>query len=167
MVAFFLLSLYGRVIAYLPSRCSSPLCRLLAKVALLTSLRARVVRGIGQFSWTGDYDVEDLAQNHIRFLVDMFHKLLYVRYHPWPRRRVANQVRYENEGYLKEALMGKKGVILLPIHRGNFFWSFGGLSLIYPFNLLVHQKRTLAGRPSPQRLGRSSRSKPSIAREPE
>ncbi|HXX36372.1 MAG TPA: hypothetical protein VEM15_18035 [Thermodesulfobacteriota bacterium] len=111
--------------------------------------------------------MEDLAQNHIRFLVDMFHKLLYVRYHPWPRRRVANQVRYENEGYLKEALMGKKGVILLPIHRGNFFWSFGGLSLIYPFNLLVHQKRTLAGRPSPQRRGKSSRSKPSIAREPE
>jgi lauroyl/myristoyl acyltransferase len=96
-----------------------------------------VERGIKQFPWTGDYDVEDLARKHIRFLVDLFHKLLYVRYHPWPRHRVANEVRYENEGYLKQALMGKKGVILLSMHMGNFIWSICDLSIVYPTNLLV------------------------------
>lgn len=141
MVAFLLLSLYGRVIAFLPSWCSSLLCRLLTRVALLTSLRSRVERGMGRFPWAKQYDVEDLARKHIRFLVDMFHKLLYIRYHPWPRRRVANQVRYENEGYLKEALMGKKGVILLSIHMGNFFWSIADLSSVYPINLVVRVEK--------------------------
>jgi lauroyl/myristoyl acyltransferase len=100
-----------------------------------------VERGIGQFPWTGDYDVEDLARKHIRFLVDVFHKLLYVRYHPWPRHRVAKEVRYENEVYLKEALMDNRGVILLAMHMGNFIWSFGGLSVIYPINLLVRPEK--------------------------
>ena len=141
MVAFLLLSLYGRAIAFLPSWCLSLLCRLVARVVLLTSLRSRVERGMEQFTWTRDYDVKDLARKHIRFLVDMLHKLLYIRYHPWPRRRVANRVRYENEGYLKEALMGKKGVILLSIHMGNFFWSIASLSTVYPINLMVRVEK--------------------------
>ena len=141
MGAFLLLSLYGRVIAFLPSWCSSLLCMLVARVALLTSLRSRVERGMRQFPWTRDYDVEDLARKHIRFLVDVFHKLLYIRYHPWPRHRVANEVRYENEGYLKEALMGKRGVILLSLHLGNFFWSIADLSTNYPTNLMVRVEK--------------------------
>ena len=141
MVGFLLLGLYGRVIAFLPSWCLSLLCRLVARVALLTSLRSRVERGMEQFPWTGDYDVEDLTRKHIRFLVDMLHKLLYIRYYPWPRHRVANEVRFENEVYLKEALMDKRGAILLAIHMGNFFWSFGGLSIVYPTNLLVRPEK--------------------------
>jgi len=137
MVGFLLLSLYGRMVAFLPSKCLSLLCGLVARVALLTSLRSRVERGIRQFPWTGGDDVEDLARKHIRFLVDVFHKLLYVRYHPWPRERVAKEVRYENEGYLKEALLGKKGVILFSMHMGNFIWSICDLSVVYPTNLLV------------------------------
>jgi lauroyl/myristoyl acyltransferase len=141
MVAFLLLSLYGRVIALLPSWCSSLLCMLLARVALLTSLRLRVERGMGQFPWTRDYDVEDLARKHIRFLVNVFHNILYIRYHPWPRNRVAEKVRYENESYLKEALMGKRGVILLSLHLGNFFWSIADLSATYPINLVVRVEK--------------------------
>jgi len=141
MVAYFLLSLYGRVIAFLPSWCLSLHCTLVTRVALLTSLRSRVERGIERFPWTGDYDVEDLTRKHIRFLVDMLHKLLYIRYYPWSRHRVANEVRFENEVYLKEALMDKRGAILLAIHMGNFFWSFGGLSIVYPTNLLVRPEK--------------------------
>ncbi len=141
MVGFLLLSLYGRVIAFLPSWCSSLLCKLVARVAVMTSLRSRVERGIRQFPWTKDDDVEDLARKHIRYLADVFHKLLYLRYHPWARHRVANEVRFENEGYLKEALMGKRGVILLSIHMGNFIWSVCDLSLLYPTNLLVRAEK--------------------------
>ncbi len=96
---------------------------------------------MGQFPWTREYDVEDLARKHIRFLVSVFHKILYIRYNPWPRQRVANEVRYENEGYLKEALMSKKGVILLSIHMGNFFWSIADLSAVYPINLVVRAEK--------------------------
>ena len=141
MVAYLLLCLYGRVIAFLPSWGSRLLCMLVGRVALLTSLRSRVERGMRQFPWTRDYDVEDLARKHIRFLVDMFHKLLYIRFYPWPRHRVANEVRYENEGYLKEALMGKRGVILLSLHIGNFFWSIANLSTVYPTNLVVRGEK--------------------------
>jgi len=141
MLAFLLLSLYGRVIAFLPPWCSSLLCMLVARVALLTSLRSRVERGIRQFPWTKDYDVEDLARKHIRFLVDVFHKILYIRYHPWPRHRVADEVRYENDGYLKEALMTKRGVILFSLHLGNFFWSIADLAAVYPINLVVRGEK--------------------------
>jgi lauroyl/myristoyl acyltransferase len=96
---------------------------------------------MGQFPWTRDYDVKDLARKHIRFLVDVFHKILYIRYHPWPKQRVAEEVRYENEGYLKEAMMGKRGVILLSLHLGNFFWSVADLSTIYPTNLVVRVEK--------------------------
>jgi len=141
MVAFLLLSLYGRVIAFLPSWCSSLLCMLVARVALMTSLRSRVERGMRQFHWTGNYDVEGLARKHIRFLTDVFHKLLYLRYYPWPKHRVAEEVRYENEGYLKEALKGKRGVILVSLHMGNFFWSITDLSAVYPINLVVRVEK--------------------------
>jgi lauroyl/myristoyl acyltransferase len=114
---------------------------LLARAALLTSLRSRVERGIRQFPWTRDYDVEDLARKHIRFLVDVFHKILYIRYHPKARRRVAKEVRYENESYLKEALMDKRGVILLSLHLGNFFWSIANLAAVYPINLVVQVEK--------------------------
>jgi lauroyl/myristoyl acyltransferase len=96
---------------------------------------------MGQFPWTRDYDVEDLARKHVRFLVDMLHKLLYIRYHPWPRHRLANEVRYENEGFLKETLKCKRGVILLSIHIGNFFWSIAHLSTVYPTNLVVRAEK--------------------------
>ena len=141
MVAFLLLGLYGRVIAILPSCCLSLICRLLARVALLTPLRSRVERGMGQFPWTIDYHVEDLARKHIQFLVDVFHKILYIRYHPWPRHRVAKEVRYENEHHVKEALMGKSGVILLSLHLGNFIWSIAHLSAVYPTNLVVRVEK--------------------------
>jgi lauroyl/myristoyl acyltransferase len=96
---------------------------------------------MGQFPWTRDCDLEDLAREHIRFLVDLFHKLLYIRFYPWPRHKVANEVRYENEGYLKEALMGKRGVILLSLHTGNFFWAIAHLSAYYPTNLMVRGEK--------------------------
>ncbi len=96
---------------------------------------------MGQFPGTVDYNVEDLARKHIQFLVDVFHKILYIRYHPWPRHRVAKEVRYENESHLKEALMGKNGVILLSLHLGNFIWSIAHLSAIYPTNLVVQVEK--------------------------
>jgi len=142
MVAYILLSLYGRVTAFLPSWCLSLLCLLLTRAVLLTSLRSRVERGMGQFPWTGDYDVQDLAQKHIRFLIHMFHNLLYIRYHPWPRRRLAKQVRCNGEDYLKEALTGNRGVILLSIHLGNFFWSIAHLSAAYPISLVVRAEKS-------------------------
>ena len=155
MVGFLLLSLYGRAIAFLPSRYTSLLCKLVARVAVMTSLRSRVERGIRQFPLTKDDDVEDLARKHIRFLVDVFHKLLFVRYHPSPRHRVANEVSFENEGYLKEALMDKRGVILLSIHMGNFIWSICDLSLLYPTNLLVRAEK----RPRWESFGAKAREK--------
>ena len=141
MVAHHLLSLYGRITAFLPSWCLSLLCMLVTRVVLFTSLRSRVERGMGQFPRTRDRDVQDLARKHIRFLIHMFHNLLYIRYHPWPRRRLAKQVRCKDEDYLKEALAGNRGVILLSIHLGNFFWSIAYLSTLYPVNLVVRGEK--------------------------
>jgi lauroyl/myristoyl acyltransferase len=114
-----------------------------------------VERGIGQFPWTKNDNVEGLARKHIRFLVDVFHKLLYIRYHPWPRHRVANKVRFENEGYLKEALIGKRGIILLSVHMGNFIWSISDLSVVYPTNLVVRAEKN----PHWEAFGKKAREK--------
>ncbi|OGP52941.1 MAG: hypothetical protein A2Y65_05160 [Deltaproteobacteria bacterium RBG_13_52_11] len=137
MFVFFLLGIYGRVIAYLPSWCVSLLCALVARVALLTSLRSRVERGMRRFPWTRDYDVEELTREHIRFLVDVFHKLLYSRYHHQPKYRVAAEVKREGEEYLQEALKNKGGAILVSLHLGNFLWSISYLASAYPTNLVI------------------------------
>lgn len=133
----FLLSIYGRMIAYLPSWCVSLLSALVGRVALLTSLRSRVERGIRRFPGIRDDDVEDLAQKHVRFLVDVFHQLFYLRYHHRPLYRVDEKVRQEGEKYLRDALKGGKGTILVSLHLGNFFWSISYLASAYPTNLLV------------------------------
>lgn len=141
MVAFFLLGIYGTVIAYLPAWCVSLLCALLARVALLTPLRSRVERGMRRFSWTREYDVEDFVIRHIRFLVDVFHNMLYLRYHHRPERSVRTTVKYEDETYLQEALKNGGGVILCSLHLGNFFWSISSLAATYPTNLIVRGER--------------------------
>ena len=139
MVAFFLLGIYGTVVAYLPAWCVSLLCALVARVALWTSLRSRVERGMRQFPWTSDdtIAVEDLARRHIRFLVDVFHNMLYLRYHHRPERSVRTTVKREDEEYLQEALKNDGGVILCSLHLGNFFWSISSLASAYPTNLVV------------------------------
>jgi lauroyl/myristoyl acyltransferase len=137
MIAFFLLGIYGRIIAYLPPWCVSLLAALLTRVALATSLRDRVERGMRKFSLTRDYDVEDLTRRHIRFLVDVFHNMLYLRYHRCPLPRVIDKVKREGEEYLQEALKDKKGVILCSLHLGDFLWSISYLASAYPANLIV------------------------------
>jgi KDO2-lipid IV(A) lauroyltransferase len=137
MVAMFLLGIYGRMIAYLPSWCVSLLSALVARVALMTSLRSRVERGMGRFPGIRDDDVEDLAQKHVRFLVDLFHQLFHFRYHHRPLHRVAGTVKREGEQYLTDALKDKRGAILVSLHLGNFFWSISYLASAYPANLVV------------------------------
>jgi lauroyl/myristoyl acyltransferase len=137
MVAFFFLGIYGRVIAYLPPWCVSLLGALLTRVALATSLRERVERGMRKFSLKRDYDVEDLARRHIRFLADVFHDMLYFRYHHRPQYGLIDKVKREGEDYLQEALKDKKGVILCSLHLGDFLWSISYLASAYPANLLV------------------------------
>jgi lauroyl/myristoyl acyltransferase len=137
MVAFFFLGIYGRVIAYLPPWCVSLLGALLTRVALATSLRKRVERGLRKFSLKRDYDVEDLARRHIRFLVDVFHNMLYLRYHHHSLPRVIDKVKREGEEYLRQALKEKRGVILCSLHLGDFLWSISYLASAYPVNLVV------------------------------
>jgi lauroyl/myristoyl acyltransferase len=137
MVGFFLLGIYGRMVAYLPAWCVSLLCTLIAQAALLTSLRSRVERGMKRFPLKETYDRKDLAQRHIRFLVDVFHNMLCLRYHHRPQQGVGKRVTCEGEGYLKEALKDKGGVILVSLHLGNFFWSISYLADAYPTNLVV------------------------------
>jgi lauroyl/myristoyl acyltransferase len=137
MVAFFLLGIYGTLVAYLPRWCVALLCALVARVVLWTSLRSRVERGMRRFSWTREYDVEDLARRHIRFLVDVFHNMLYLRYHRRPERRVRTEVKREGEEHLQEALKDTGGVILCSLHLGDFFWSISYLASAYPTNLVV------------------------------
>ena len=143
MVAFFLLDIYGKMIAYIPSWCVSLLCSLVARVALMTSLRSRVEQGVRQFPWTSDdtVDVEDLARRHIRFLVEVLHKMLHLRYHHRPELRVRTEVKREGEEYLQEALNNDNGVILCSLHMGNFFWSISYLASAYPTNLVVRGER--------------------------
>jgi len=137
MFAFFLLGIYGSVIAYLPAWCVSLLGALVARVALLTSLRARVERGMRRFPGTKDDDVEDLARKHIHFLVDVFHNMLYLRYHRRPLPRVLHKVQQEGEEYLHDALKNKGGVILCSLHLGDFLWSISYLASAYPTNLVM------------------------------
>ncbi len=137
MIAFFLLGIYGRLIAYLPPWCVSLLGSLLAGVALATSLRERVERGMRRFPWTKEYDVADLTRRHIRFLVDVFHNMLYFRYHHRPQYGLIDEVKREGEEYLQEALKDKKGVILCSLHLGDFLWSISYLASAYPANLIV------------------------------
>lgn len=137
MVAFFLLGIYGRMVAYLPAWCVSLLCAVLTKVALATSLRERVERGMRKFPWTKEYDVADLARRHIRFLVDVFHNILYLRYHYRPLPRVVDKVKREGEEYLRQALKGTGGAILCSLHLGDFLWSISYLASAYPANLIM------------------------------
>jgi len=137
MVAFFFLGIYGRVVAYLPAWCVSLLCALLTKVALTTSLRERVERGMRRFPWAEDPDIEDLTTQHVRFLVEVFHHMLFLRYHLRPRNRVTDRVKREGEDYLHEALKDKGGIILVSLHLGNFFWAISNLAGTYPTNLVV------------------------------
>jgi lauroyl/myristoyl acyltransferase len=141
MFAFFLLGIYGKLVAYLPSWCVSLICALVARVVLLTSLRSRVERGIKRFPLTIDHDVEDLTRKHIRFLVDVLHKMLHLRYHHQPQHRLGNEVKREGEAYLKEALKNDNGVILCSLHLGNFFGSISSLTPTYPTNLVVRGER--------------------------
>lgn len=137
MIAFFLLGIYGRLIAYLPPWCVSLLGSLLARVALATSLRERVERGMKRFPWAIDHDLEVMTRRHIRFLVDVFHSMLYLRYHHRPLPRVVDKVKREGEEYLQQALKDKKGVILCSLHLGDFLWSISYLASAYPANLIV------------------------------
>jgi len=137
MVAFFFLGIYGRMVAYLPAWCVSLLSALLARAALATSLRERVARGMRRFPLSNDRDVEDLTRRHIRFLVEVFHHMLYLRYHHRPQYRVTDKVTPEGEEYLKEALKDKKGAILVSLHLGDFFHSISYLAATYPTNLVV------------------------------
>jgi len=137
MVAFFLLGIYGRVVAYLPAWCVSLLCALITKVALATSLRERVERGMRRFPLSGNHDVEDLTKQHIRFLVEVFHHMLYFRYHHRPQYGVTDKVKREGEDHLQKALKDKKGVILVSLHLGDFFWSISYLAAVYPAYLIV------------------------------
>lgn len=137
MWAFFFIGIYGTIIAYLPAWCVSLLCALIVKVASLTSMKSRVERGMRRFPGTMDYDVEDLTRRHIRFLVDVFHSILYLSYHHQPTHRVRAKVKCENETYLTEALKQRRGVILVSLHLGNFFESIAYLATVYPVNLVV------------------------------
>jgi lauroyl/myristoyl acyltransferase len=137
MIAFFLLGIYGRIIAYLPPWCISLLGSLLARVALVTSLRERVERGMRKFPWAKGYGVEDLARKHIRFLVDVFHNMLYLRYRHHPLPRVIDKVKREGEEYLRQAVKKRDGVLLCSLHLGDFLWSISYLAAAYPANLLV------------------------------
>jgi lauroyl/myristoyl acyltransferase len=137
MWTFFFISIYGTMVAYLPAWCVSMLCAVIARVARSTSLKARVERGMRRFPGQLDDDVEDLARRHIRFLVDVFHNMLYFSYHHQPTRRVRATVRCEGEAYLQEALKNDKGVILCSLHLGNFFASIAYLATVYPVNLVV------------------------------
>jgi lauroyl/myristoyl acyltransferase len=137
MWTFFFIGMYGTMVAYLPPWCVSLLCALLASVARLTSLKSRVERGMRRFPGQLDDDVEDLTRRHIRFLVDVFHNMLYLSYHHQPTRRVRATVKCEREAYLQEALKNDKGVILCSLHLGNFFASIAYLATIYPVNLVV------------------------------
>jgi lauroyl/myristoyl acyltransferase len=137
MWTFFFLGIYGRIAAYLPSWCVSSLCAVVAKVASLTSLKARVERGMRRFPGIKDDDVENLTRIHIRLLVDVFHNMLYMNYHHQPIRRVSTTVKREGEAYLQDALKNNKGVILCSLHLGNFFKSIAYLAAVYPVNLVV------------------------------
>jgi lauroyl/myristoyl acyltransferase len=137
MIAFFFLGIYGRIIAYLPPWCVSLLGALLTKAALATSLRDRVERGMRKFSLAKDYDIEDLAKRHIRFLVDVFHNMLYLRYHHHPLSRVIDRVKPEGDEYLRQAVKKTGGVLLCSLHLGDFLWSISYLASGYPANLLV------------------------------
>jgi lauroyl/myristoyl acyltransferase len=137
MWTFFFLGIYGRMVAYLPEWCVSLLCASLAKVASLTSLKSRVERGMRRFPLQLDDEVEDLTRRHIRFLVDVFHKMLYLGYHHRPGRRASATVKREGEAYLQEALQDNKGVILCSLHLGDFFASIADLATAYPVNLVV------------------------------
>ena len=137
MWTFFFLGIYGRIIAYLPACCISLLCAVVAKVASLTSLESRVERGMRRFPEQLDGDVEDLTRRHIRFLVDVFHNMLYLVYHHQPSRSVRATVKCEGEAYLSEALKNKRGTILISLHLGNFFESIAYLATVYPVNLVV------------------------------
>jgi len=90
-----------------------------------------------RFPGIRDDDVEDLTRRHIRFLVDVFHDMLYVAYHHRPMRRVRATVKREDEAYLQDALTNDNGVILVSLHLGNFFESIGYLATAYPVNLVV------------------------------
>ena len=137
MWTFFFIGIYGTMVAYLPPWCVSLLCALLARIAHLTPLRARVERGMRQFPGIRDDKVEDLTRRHIRFLVDVFHNMLYFSYHHRPTRRVHATVKREGEAYLTEALKNKRGAILVSLHLGNFFASIAYLATAYPVNLVV------------------------------
>jgi lauroyl/myristoyl acyltransferase len=137
MWTFFFLGIYGRMVAYMPTPCTSLLCALLAKVASLTSLKSRVERGMRRFPLQLDGDVEVLTRRHIRLLVDVFHNMLYFGYHHRPGRRVSTTVKREGEAYLQEALKDNKGVILCSLHLGDFFASIAYLATAYPVNLVV------------------------------
>jgi lauroyl/myristoyl acyltransferase len=140
MIAFFFLGIYGRITAYLPPWCVSLLGALLTKVALATSLRDRVERGMRKFSLKKDYDIEDLAKRHIRFLVDVFHNMLYFRYHRRPLSKVATMIKREGEVYLQEALKKAGKAILVSLHLGDFFCSITSLASVYPTNLMVRSE---------------------------
>jgi lauroyl/myristoyl acyltransferase len=90
-----------------------------------------------RFPGTLDGDVEALTRRHIRFLVAVFHNMLYVSYHHQPTRRVRATVKCEGEAYLQETLKNNKGVILCSLHLGNFFESIAYLATAYPTNLVV------------------------------
>ena len=137
MWTFFFIGIYGRLVAYLPAWCVSLFCALIARVARLTTLKARVERGMRRFPAQLDDDVEVLTRRHIRFLVDVFHNMLYFSYHHQPTRRVRAKIKCEGETYLQEALKNDKGVILCSLHLGNFFASIAYLATIYPVNLVV------------------------------
>lgn len=125
------------MVAYLPACCISLLCAVVAKVATLTSLESRVERGMRRFPGQLDGDVEDLTRRHIRFLVEVFHNMLYLGYHHQPSRSVRATVQCESEAYLSEALKNKRGTILISLHLGNFFESIAYLATAYPVNLVV------------------------------
>jgi lauroyl/myristoyl acyltransferase len=137
MWTFFFIGIYGRIVAYLPPWCVSLLCALIARVAGSTSLKSRVERGMRRFPGQPDDDVEDLTRRHIRFLVDVFHNMLYFSYHHRPTRRVRATVKCEGEAYLTEALKSKRGAILFSLHLGDFFSSIAYLATAYPVNLVV------------------------------
>lgn len=158
MWTFFFVGIYGRIVAYSPPWCVSLLCVLLARIARLTSLKARVERGMRRFPGIGDDDVEDLTRRHIRFLVEVFHNMLYIGYHHRPTRRVRARVKQEGKAYLTEALRNKRGAILVSLHLGNFFASIANLATVYPVNLVVRGESN----PRWEAFGRRMRQKTGI-----
>lgn len=141
LLTFLFLGIYGRLISYIPDPLRSFIGYLLAELALTTELGTRVERGVRRLAevYPGAQcaNIRVLVRQHVRFLVDVFNDMLYLRYHHNPLPRVLARVRMEGKECLDEALKGGRGAILCSLHMGNFLWSTTYLASIYRIHLVV------------------------------